>query len=115
MHEASLAGGILQLVEDSAKREGFKRVTVLTLEVGKLANIEVQALKFSLEAIAPGTLLEGARLVFEEPEGQAWCMNCSQTVPLAQRGLACPQCGSYQLQPNAGLSLRVIDMLVLDL
>lgn len=112
MHEASLAGGILQLVEDSSRREGFRRVTVLRLELGKLANVELQALKFALEAIAPGTLLEGARLEFNEPEGQAWCINCSQTVLLVQRGADCPQCGSYLLQPTGGTSLRVIDMLV---
>jgi len=114
MHEASLAGGILQLVEDSARREGFQRVTTLTLEVGKLANVELQALRFSLTAMAPGTLLEGAQLVFEEPEGQAWCMNCSRTVPLSSRGAACPCCGGYQLTPTSGTALRVIDMLVSD-
>ena len=114
MHEASLAGGILKLVEDSARREGFQRVTVLRLEVGKLAGVELRALRFALQAIAPGTHLAGARLEFEEPEGQAWCLACSQTVPLAERGLACLHCGSYQLQPTGGTELRVIDMLVAD-
>ena len=28
MHEASVAGGILQVVEDAARREGFVRVTL---------------------------------------------------------------------------------------
>ena len=73
MHEASLAGGVLKLVEESAQREHFRRVSVLRLEVGKLANVELRALRFALEAIAPGTVLEGAALEFEEPEGQAWC------------------------------------------
>jgi hydrogenase nickel incorporation protein HypA/HybF len=114
MHEISLAGGILQLVEDSARRDGFKRVTLLRLEVGRLANVELHALQFALAAIAPGTLLEGAELAFAEPAGQAWCANCSQTVPMAERGMACPLCGGYRLQPNGGLSLRVIDMLVAD-
>ncbi len=114
MHEASLAGGILKLVEDAAQREGFRRVTVLRLEVGKLAGVELRALRFALEAIAPGTQLEGAQLDFEEPEGQAWCMACSQTVALPQRGMACSACASYQLQPTGGTELRVIDMLVAD-
>jgi len=114
MHEASLAGGILKLVEDSARREGFRHVTVLRLEVGKLAGVELRALRFALEAMAPGTLLDGARLEFEEPEGQAWCLACNQSVPLASRGMACAHCGSYQLQPTGGTELRVIDMLVAD-
>lgn len=114
MHEASLAGGILQLVEDSARQNHFTRVTLLRIEVGKLANVELQALQFSLSAIAPGTLLEGACFEFEEPQGQAWCMTCGQTVPLPERGMPCPNCAGYQLQATGGTGLRVIDMLVAD-
>ena len=114
MHEASLAGGILQVVEDTARREGFARVTVLRLEAGQLAGIEARALRFALEALAPGTCLEGARVEIDEPAGQAWCMACATTVALPQRGDACPQCGGYQLQATGGTELRIVDMLVED-
>jgi len=114
MHEASLAGGVLQLVEDAARREGFARVRELRLEAGQLAGVDVRALRFALESIAPGTLLEGARIAIDQPPGQAWCMACAQTVLLPQRGDACPTCGGYQLQPTGGLELRVVDMLVSD-
>jgi hydrogenase nickel incorporation protein HypA/HybF len=76
MHEASLAGGILQLVERTAVRERFARVTHLRLEAGQLAGVESRALRFALEAIAPGTLLDGARIDIDEPPGEAWCMDC---------------------------------------
>jgi hydrogenase nickel incorporation protein HypA/HybF len=114
MHEASLAGGILQLVEDAARRENFRRVSLLRIEVGQLANVELSALQFSLNAIAPGTVLHDARFEYEQPPGEAWCMACSLSVPLPERGSACPHCGGYQLQPTSGTSLRVIDMLVQD-
>jgi hydrogenase nickel incorporation protein HypA/HybF len=114
MHEASLAGGVLQLVEDTAAREGFQRLLALRLEAGQLAGVDVRALRFALEALAPGTLLEGAAIEIEEPPGQAWCLGCSQTVTLAQRGDACPSCGSFHLQPSTGTELRVLDMQVAD-
>ncbi|WP_295381889.1 hydrogenase maturation nickel metallochaperone HypA [uncultured Pseudacidovorax sp.] len=114
MHEASLAGGILKLVEDAAQREAFGRVTVLRLEAGRLAGVEVRALRFALEAIAPGTVLQGAEIAIEEPDGQAWCLPCAATVPLARRGDPCPHCGSHQLQPTDGTELRVLDLLVDD-
>lgn len=110
MHEASLAGGVLQLVEDTAAREGFSRLLVLRLEAGQLAGVDARALRFALESLAPGTLLEGAVVEIEEPPGQAWCMGCAQTVAIAQRGDACPSCGGYQLQPTGGMALRVVDM-----
>lgn len=114
MHEASLAGGILKLVEDSARREGFARVTSLRLEAGRLAGVEVRALRFALEALAPGTCLDGAAIEIDEPPGTAWCLVCNATVALAQRGGACPVCAGYRLQPTGGTELRVIDMLVED-
>jgi hydrogenase nickel incorporation protein HypA/HybF len=114
MHEASLAGGVLQLVEDTAAQEGFSRLLSLRLEAGQLAGVDVRALRFALESLAPGTLLQGAQIDIEEPDGQAWCLNCGQTVGIAQRGDACPACGSYQLQPTSGMELRVLDMQVSD-
>lgn len=114
MHEASLAGGVLQLVEDTARTEGFSRLLTLRLEAGQLAGVDTRALRFALESLAPGTVLEGAVFEIEEPPGQAWCLGCSQTVGIAQRGDACPACGSYQLQPNGGMELRVLDMQVSD-
>ncbi|HEY9095593.1 MAG TPA: hydrogenase maturation nickel metallochaperone HypA [Hydrogenophaga sp.] len=110
MHEASLAGGVLQLVEDTARREGFARLLVLRLEAGQLAGVDGRALRFALESLAPGTLLDGARIELDEPPGQAWCMGCAQTVAISQRGDACPACGGFQLQPTGGLALRVVDM-----
>lgn len=114
MHEASLAGGILKLVEDAARRERFRRVTALRLEAGQLAGVEVRALRFALEAIAPGTLLQGARIDIDEPAGQAWCLPCAATVALQRRGDPCPRCASHQLQPTAGTELRVVDLQVED-
>jgi hydrogenase nickel incorporation protein HypA/HybF len=114
MHEASLAGGVLQLVEEVAQREGFRRVLELRLEAGQLSGVDVRALRFALESLAPGTLLEGAQILIDEPAGQAWCLSCSQSVPLAQRGEACPVCGGYQLQPTGGMELRVVDLRVSD-
>lgn len=114
MHELSLAGGVLDLVERTAQRERFKRVTELRLEAGQLAGVDVRALRFALEGIAPGTLIEGARIEIEEPAGQAWCMPCAATVLVARRGDACPQCGSHQLQATGGDGLRIIDLRVSD-
>ena len=114
MHEASLAGGVLQLVEDTARREGFVRLLSLHLEAGQLAGVDVRALRFALESLAPGTLLDGAQIEIDETPGQAWCLPCGQSVAIAQRGDACPVCGGYQLQPTGGMELRVVDMNVSD-
>jgi hydrogenase nickel incorporation protein HypA/HybF len=114
MHEVSLAGGILQLVEDAAQRERFSRVTLLRLEAGALCGVEVSALRFALDSLVPGTCLDGSVIEIDEPAGSAWCMSCSSSVSIRERGQACPRCGSYQLQPTGGTALRVLDMNVID-
>jgi hydrogenase nickel incorporation protein HypA/HybF len=113
MHEASLAGGVLRIVEESARREGFTRLIELRLEVGALAGVDPPALRFALESLAPGTLLDGARIEIAEPPGRAWCAICAETVALAQRGDACPLCDGYHLRPTGGTELRVVDMQVM--
>ncbi len=112
MHEASLAGSVLLLVEDAAARERFSRLRVLRLAAGQWAGVDVHALRFALESMAPGTLLEGAVIEIEEPPGQARCVDCGTTAALGQRGDACPACGGYRLQPISGTELKVLDMLV---
>ncbi len=114
MHEVSLAGGILQLVEDAAQREHFSRVTRLRLEAGALCGVEIGALLFALESLVPGTCLDGSIIDIDEPAASAWCMRCSSTVHIRSRGQACPACGSYQIQPTGGTELRVVDMNVVD-
>jgi hydrogenase nickel incorporation protein HypA/HybF len=114
MHELSLAGGILRVVEDAAAREHFRRVKRLTLEAGALCGVELRSLRFALEAIAPGTCLEGARLEFEEQPGQAWCMGCCATVQVFSRSDACPRCGSQRLQSTGGTDLKVRELIVHD-
>ena len=114
MHEMSLAGGILRLVEDAAQREQFKRVQRLTLEAGALAGVEVRALRFALEAICPGTCLDGAQIIIEQAAAQAWCLPCGASVAIQARSDPCPLCGSHQIQATSGTELRVLDLLVHD-
>lgn len=114
MHELSLAGGVLNVVEDAARREGFARVSRLVLEVGALAGVELRALRFALESLQPGTCLDGAEIHIETPPGEAWCLPCARTVPIAARTDACPHCGGHQLQATGGTELRVVELMVHD-
>ena len=114
MHELSLAGGIVKLVEDAAARDRFTRVARLRLEAGALSGVEVRALRFALDAVAPGTCLEGAQIDIDEPPGTAWCLRCATSIEISSRTDACPRCGAPQIQPTGGTELRVLDLLVHD-
>jgi hydrogenase nickel incorporation protein HypA/HybF len=114
MHELSLAGSILSLVEQAAAREPFQRVNRLVLDCGALAGVEIAALRFALEAVAPGTLLDGAEIQIHEMPGEADCAACGQTVRIASRLDTCPACGGTELRPTGGLTLTVRELFVHD-
>jgi hydrogenase nickel incorporation protein HypA/HybF len=113
MHEVSLAGGILLVLEQTRERDPFERVTHLRLEAGALSGVEISALRFALECIAPGTCMEDATIDIDAPAASAWCMPCGQSVSIHSRLDACPLCGSLQLQATGGTELRVVEMRVL--
>ena len=114
MHEMSLAGGILKVVEDAARREGFTRVSQLHLEAGALSGVEVRSLRFALDTMRADTCLADADIVIDEPPGTAWCLRCAASVTIASRADACPLCGGHQIQATGGTELRVVDLLVHD-
>jgi hydrogenase nickel incorporation protein HypA/HybF len=107
MHEMSLAEGVLQLVEDTARREQAQRVKLVVLEIGRMSSVEPEALKFCFEAVTRGSLAENAALEIVDVPGAGWCMRCAATVPMEELYGACPQCGSHQVQATGGTEMRV--------
>jgi hydrogenase nickel incorporation protein HypA/HybF len=110
MHEMSIAEGVLAIVEEAARREGVHAVRAVRLEIGRLAAVETQALRFCFESVVRGSIAEGARLVIEEAPGVAWCFGCCASVPLAARLDPCPRCGGSRLQVSGGTQMRVKDL-----
>ncbi len=107
MHEMSLAEGVLQLVEETAVRESARRVRLVVLEIGRLSSVEPEALRFCFEAVTRGSIVQGATLEIVDVPGAGWCPSCGVTVPMEMLYGACPQCGGYQVQPTAGMEMRV--------
>ena len=112
MHEMSLAEGILQIVEDTAAQQGFRRVTEVRLEIGALSGVEVDALSFCLDVVLKGSVADGARVELERLPGQGYCLDCGQTVLVNALYDPCPTCGSYHVQATGGTEMRVKDLLV---
>lgn len=113
MHEMSLCEGVLQLLEENARSEGYQQIKIVWLEVGALAGVEVEAMRFCFDAVMKGSVADGAKLEIIENPGQAWCMVCAKTVEVKQRFDECPDCGSFQLQVTGGDEMRVKELEVM--
>jgi hydrogenase nickel incorporation protein HypA/HybF len=110
MHEMSLAEGIVQLVEDAAEASGCTRVKTVWLEIGQLAAVEKEALRFCFDAVTGDSIAQGARLEIIETPGRGWCMKCEGNVAVEALYDPCPACGSYQIQVTGGNEMRVKEL-----
>lgn len=131
MHEMSLAEGVLGVVQDAARSSaraaeslrdndsplGAARrahapgvVRVVRLEIGALAAVECEALRFAFDVVKRGSVAADAVLEIVNVPGSAWCMLCSTSVSIAARGEPCPRCGSFQLQVTGGEQMRVKEL-----
>ena len=112
MHEMALAESMLEIVETTARRNEAVGVRVVWVEIGALAQVERDALRFCFDAVTRGGLADGAELRIVDKPGVAWCMPCGGRVPLAALGDACPKCGGYQLQVVEGDDMRVMEIAI---
>ena len=106
----SIAEGIIQVLEDQARSQNYTKVKAVWLEIGPLAAIETDALRFCFDAVTRNSLAEGARLEIIEQPAMAWCLGCSQQIEVKQRYDSCPLCGSYQVQVTSGEELRIKEL-----
>src|SRR3989338_9886425 len=98
MHEMSLAESVRQIIEDAAREQGFKRVRTVWLEIGQLACVEQESLRFGFDVVMRGSIAEQARLEIIETAGQGRCEKCARDFPLAALYEACTNCGSYYVK-----------------
>ena len=108
MHELSLMADLVSAV---GERVGGARVLAVRLEVGRLAGVLPDALRFCFEVAAQGSSLEGASLAIEEINGCARCRSCGAGLELSSFGPC--GCGSLDLEVIAGQELRIREVEVL--
>lgn len=110
MHELSLAENILQLIEDAAIAQPFNRVKTVWLEIGQLACVEQESLRFFFTVVTEDSIARQAKLEIIDIAGQAVCHACNRTIPVAACHEACPHCGSYALQITQGDGMRIKEL-----
>jgi hydrogenase nickel incorporation protein HypA/HybF len=110
MHEISFIECVIALVEQERQRQSFSQVMRICLQVGALGCADPAALRFCFEAVASGTIADGADLEIDTVPGEGFCADCADRVPLAERFGACPLCGGHRVKMTAGDALRLTEL-----
>ena len=110
MHEMALCESLIGVIEDQAEVHAYSRVKTVFLEIGPLACVEPEALRFTFDVVTRGTLAEGAALDITETRPEAWCPACRHSVSVDQPFDPCPDCGGHRLELSGGNELRIKEL-----
>jgi hydrogenase nickel incorporation protein HypA/HybF len=103
VHELSITQSIVDAV---AERLPDAHVLVVRLEIGVLAGVVIDSVRFCFDLVTEGTNLAGARLWIDEPAGRFRCRRCAAEFEHGDL-LAMCGCGSTDLTVLAGQELRI--------
>ena len=92
MHELYLAQSILDIVQDYAAKQHFKKVNSISLSFGRLSCIEPKSLQFAFEVQAKDTMSEKASLNFKILPAVIHCFSCEKDLEVETYSAICPNC-----------------------
>jgi hydrogenase nickel incorporation protein HypA/HybF len=111
MHEMSIATAVVEQVQAAAEAAGAHAVDSVRLQVGELAGVVPDSLRFCFELACVGTLLEGAELVTEPVPARARCGPCAADWAVGMPpDLCCPTCGAATAELLSGRELQILSV-----
>jgi len=113
MHEGAIAQSIVDILGDICKQNGLSSITSITLKVGVLSGVMIDALEFAFEAIkSEESFIKESTLQIIKVPIKAKCSLCGATYEFDDNEdvvLICPQC-NWPLTILSGKELEILDV-----
>lgn len=103
MHELGITRNIVAIVAEHA---AGRKVTRVSLDIGRLSGVMSEAIRFSFDVVSDGTCLKGARLDIRDIEGLGRCRKCHAEFATPTLFTPCA-CGCRDIERVAGEELKV--------
>jgi len=111
MHEASIAAGILDIVQQHVWASDARRVRAVRVRIGDLAGVVPDSLGFCFDAMVAGTEYGAAFLEIDRVPARGECGECGALAAIdSLPPFACPSCGSPFITVTCGDDLSVVDV-----
>ncbi|NLV73882.1 MAG: hydrogenase maturation nickel metallochaperone HypA [Chloroflexi bacterium] len=107
MHELAVTESIISVVERHAREAQAQRVLRIHLRIGELASIVDDSVQFYFDQLSPGTLAEGAQLVFERLPISLRCRACGHCWQPSAGDWTCPACGASKAALAGGNEFQI--------
>ena len=106
MHELAITQSMVAAVADTV---GPLRVVRVHLQIGALAGVVPDALRFCFEACVRDTALANASLEIDEVPARGRCKGCGAELAMSSLLDECA-CGGMEIEVLAGQELRIKDV-----
>ena len=110
MHELSLAEALIELVEEESRKLASAHVRIVRLEIGAVAAVEPEAMRFCFDVVARGTSADGAVLDIITVPGRGRCLECQSEIEVYERQALCPACGAARIEVISGDAMRLKEL-----
>lgn len=104
VHELPVTQEILRIAMDHARGA---RVVEIVLVIGDLTSFVDEAIQFYFDQLTPGTVAEGAKLVFKRVPVRFRCRSCGTEFTPSPRVWQCPSCAALGGEVVAGKEFYV--------
>lgn len=119
MHELSMADGILKAVLENAQKNEATEVLEVTIEIGKMALINPEQVKFMLDVLTEDTIANKANFIIEEVPIEIQCSKCgfegeanSDDLDHYTPMVECPKCENKRLSIVNGKDCIVKNIII---
>jgi hydrogenase nickel incorporation protein HypA/HybF len=111
VHELSIACSLVDSASAAARRAGARRVTAVHVDVGRLAGVVTDALRFGYDVATRDTPLAGSQLVIRELPVVIFCSSCNREYELpGVHSFRCPVCGRPSPHVRQGKELDLVSL-----
>ena len=107
MHEMAITQSMFDLVLQHAEKAGAERVEKISLVIGEMTGVVGECVRFYLDFLSKGTIVEGATLSVQTVPPRTRCKDCGETFELRELDWTCPRCHGSSLDIIAGKELFV--------
>jgi len=112
MHELSIASSIIEIAEEEVHKAGATRVLKISLDIGALSGVVIEAMEFAMDVAVKNTVLELSEITINKIPGKAKCEDCGFEFPVEELYSPCTKCGSFRLKVTEGNELKIGSMYV---
>ena len=110
MHELALMEALRERALEQAERHGGGAIRSITLRVGSLAGVELEALELAFAVVMEGEGAAPVQLKIEPVVARCFCSSCAKNFEAVDGCCECPGCGRISHHLVAGRELDLVSL-----